>query len=351
MKVSRTYVISAVILAVALGVLTSFQACSPGFSVIVPKVANNGSSGGGGGTIVPLTVSYLIPTASFDTLSRSGFNDFAEKTEAANFWDYVPRYPLFSYGAAKRRWLYLPPNTQIDNRNPDAWIFPQGTVIWKLFSMNGRKVETRILEKMAAGTGFAAWRASVYLWKADQSDADLLKTNTFYALAPAEKMVYEAGNIEATYRVAMPNQCVTCHQNAGDGSLGFNYLQLSSATNPRNPITLSQKKILTNSVVAFDEILGTDLQKAAIGYIQGNCAHCHSGNGPGPHDFKHRSTVMSATSEAILISASASAGLINPKSSTTSRLYLRPAAGTMPPNTITADPNGYTAIGAWIDAM
>lgn len=350
MKVSRQYLISGSVLIAALGVLGSFQACSPGFSVIMPNVSNNGS-GGSAGPANGFTVSYTIPTASFETFSSSGFNEFSDKTTSTNFWDYVPRYPLYSYGSQKRRWLYLPPNAQINNANPDAWIFPKGTVLWKLFSLNGRKVETRMLEKMGDGSGFANWRASVYMWRADQSEADLLKNNTFYSLTSAEKLVYEAGKIEATYRAAMPNQCVTCHQNATDGSLGFNYFQLSSRTNPRNVILLSQSGVLTNKVSNFDEILGNDLQRAAIGYLQGNCAHCHNGSGPGPHDFKHRSSVFSANDEPVLLSGLMSVGLITRGSKETSRLYLRPAAGTMPPQTISADPSGYTAIGAWIDQL
>lgn len=345
---TRKNVISGIVLVVALAVIASFQACSPGFTALTPAINN---SSGGRANDAPVTLSYLIPSASFTTLSQSGFNDFAEKTGVANFWEYVPRFPLFSYGAAKRRWIYLPPNTPINNANPDSWVFPKGTVLWKLFSLNGRKVETRILEKIADAAGLSSWRTSVYLWRADQTEADLLTINNFYQQPAADKLKYEAGAVEAVYKVAMPNQCMTCHQNAADGALGFNYFQLSNANNPKNVIALSQSKILTNTVVNYDEILGTDAQKAAIGYLQGNCAHCHSGAGPGPHDFKHRSTVTSAAREAVLISASLSAGLITPGDKAASRLYVRPSNGTMPPNTITADPVGYTAIGAWIDAM
>ncbi len=351
MRFSRQYVISGGVLATALAVLASFQACSPGFTVLTTPAASSSTSG----PPAPLVVSYIIPQNSFTTLSQSGFKDFSEKT-AVNFWEYSPQFPLFSFGSAKRRWFYLPPSTTVNNADPDAWVFPRGTVLWKLFSLNNRKIETRILEKIAEAPGIASWRVSVYLWRADQTEADLLVGNDFYTRTPAEKAVYEAGAVEAVYRAAMPNQCATCHRNAGDGALGFNYLQLSSPGNPKNVLALSRANILTNAVVAYDQILGTDAQKAAIGYIQGNCTHCHSGAGPGPHDFKHRSTVTSAANEATLVSATASAGLIVPRDKATSRLYLRPAglaASIMPPAafTITPDPLGYTAIGTWIDGM
>ncbi len=351
MRFSRQYVISGSVLITALAVLASFQACSPGFTVLTDGLKNTST----GGPPPPVVVSYLIPQNSFTTLSQSGFKDFSEIT-GVNFWEYTPQYPLFSFGSAKRRWVYLPPSTPVNNADPDAWVFPKGTVLWKLFSLNGRKIETRMLEKITEAPGFASWRVSVYLWRTDQTEADLLVGNNFYSGPPADRTPYEAGAVEAVYRVAMPNQCVTCHRNASDGALGFNYLQLSKPDTPKNILALSQAGVLTNAVMNYDQILGTEVQRTAIGYIQGNCAHCHSGTGPGPHDFKHRSTVTAGANEAILVSAAASAGLITPANKATSRLYLRPAglaATIMPPAafTITPDPVGYTAIGAWIDGM
>ena len=57
---------------------------------------------------------------------------------------FSPQYPLWSDGAAKARWIYLPPGTAIDTSDPDDWTFPVGTRFWKEFTFNGRKVETRL---------------------------------------------------------------------------------------------------------------------------------------------------------------------------------------------------------------
>src|SRR5262245_46418758 len=40
---------------------------------------------------------------------------------------FAPQYPLWSDGATKRRWLYIPPGKSIDAARPDAWEFPTGT--------------------------------------------------------------------------------------------------------------------------------------------------------------------------------------------------------------------------------
>ena len=64
---------------------------------------------------------------------------------------FAPQYPLWTDGATKRRWISLPPGTAIDGSDPDAWNFPAGTRLWKEFSFNGRRIETRYLERQADG--------------------------------------------------------------------------------------------------------------------------------------------------------------------------------------------------------
>src|SRR5262245_45194627 len=48
-----------------------------------------------------------------------------------------PRFELWSDGASKRRWIWLPPGTQIDTSDMDAWQLPVGTKLWKEFTRDG----------------------------------------------------------------------------------------------------------------------------------------------------------------------------------------------------------------------
>ena len=80
---------------------------------------------------------------------------------------FSPQYPLWSDGAEKRRWIRLPPGTRIDARNPDRWVFPVGTRLWKEFSL-GRRLETRMLERPREG-----WRFAPYVWTEDGTAAVL----------------------------------------------------------------------------------------------------------------------------------------------------------------------------------
>ncbi len=79
---------------------------------------------------------------------------------------YSPQYPLWSDGATKRRWIWLPPGTSIDAAQPDAWQFPPGTRLWKEFAM-GRRIETRFIERRADG----GWNYATYVWNEAGTEA------------------------------------------------------------------------------------------------------------------------------------------------------------------------------------
>ena len=78
---------------------------------------------------------------------------------------FEPRFALWSDGAAKQRWIALPPGTAVDASQPDAWRFPAGTRLWKTFSVDGRPVETRHLVVQADGRVEAA----TYVWHNGQA--------------------------------------------------------------------------------------------------------------------------------------------------------------------------------------
>jgi hypothetical protein len=139
--------------------------------------------------------------------------------------EFAPQYPLWSDGQAKRRWLHIPDGAAIDESNPDRWEFPAGTRAWKEFSRDGRKVETRFIERRADGS----WRYATYLWNEDGTHA---------TLAPADG-VPDRG-------IPSRADCVACHEGAPAPILGYSAVQLRTKLEP------------------------------AIGYLHGNCGHCHN---------------------------------------------------------------------------
>jgi mono/diheme cytochrome c family protein len=203
---------------------------------------------------------------------------------AAGSLPFAPQYPLWSDGAAKRRWLYLPPGASIDASRPDAWEFPPGTRAWKEFR-HGRRVETRFIERLADGS----WRYATYLWNADGSDA---------TLAPADGIADVAVPDAPGGRYALPSRgdCVACHEGAPVPLLGVSALQLSNDRDPLAPhaepvrpehqdlAALASRGLVRNLPASQLERppridAPTPTGRAALGYLHANCGHCHNAGG------------------------------------------------------------------------
>jgi hypothetical protein len=135
-------------------------------------------------------------------------------------WYYSPQYPLWSDGLTKKRWVYLPPGTTIDASNANAWGYPAGTRFWKEFSLNGRKVETRMMWKSPD----AGWVFATYVWNDEGTDA---------VLAPDDG-VPGVAEVAPGRRHGIPSRydCAACHGDGAAGPLGFNALQLSTDRDP-----------------------------------------------------------------------------------------------------------------------
>jgi hypothetical protein len=223
-----------------------------------------------------------LPQRLSDTGLYVAGSTTAVRTENLAF---SPQYPLWSDGAIKRRWLYLPPGSAIDASRPDAWEFPRGTRLWKEFGY-ARPVETRFIERLNDGS----WRYAAYVWNADGSDA---------VLAPSEGFTRHPvpGIPGGTYSIPARNDCRACHEGAAVPVLGVSALQLSPDRDPLAPHaerTSSDYIDLRGLVVGgllrnFPPALldrppsiaaRTPAERAALGYLHGNCGHCHNDVGP-----------------------------------------------------------------------
>jgi hypothetical protein len=193
---------------------------------------------------------------------------------------YSPQYPLWTDGAAKQRWIRIPAGTSIDATNPDDWKFPAGTKLWKEFSF-GRRVETRYMELLENGK----WAFATYVWNEDGSDATLAPSEGVRNATPIAEGV--SHDIPGYYN------CLACHGNRRNGVLGFNALQLSS---DRDPLALHavpaqenlyelprlvEEGIVQNLPASLQQtpprIFGASAtERAALGYLYGNCSHCHN---------------------------------------------------------------------------
>ena len=203
---------------------------------------------------------------------------------ATGVLEFSPQYPLWTDGAAKRRWISLPPGSVIDASDADAWRFPPGTRAWKEFS-SGRRLETRMIERAADGR----WRYAAYVWNAAGTEA---------LLAPPEGVTLSGvpGMPGGRYRVPSREDCVACHEAAPARLLGFSTLQLSPDRDPLAPrATPAPAGSLLPDLAARGWLSGlpadlvavapridgrTPEERAALGWLHGNCGHCHNNRGP-----------------------------------------------------------------------
>lgn len=226
-----------------------------------------------------------------DDLACTGlYSDFAAKTVAADNKPYKPGVVLWSDGADKQRWIYLPPGQKIDTSDMDQWRFPVGTKIWKEFSFGGKRIETRLYVKTDVATldgSPGEWEWGTYQWSDDQSKATQVTDG-----------VSDAG--PNGYSIPSHADCLQCHNGSvNDRPLGFEAvgLGMAGATGETLQQLQTEDRLTVNppstTVKIPDDGKGS---QDALAYLHMNCGvSCHN---PNPHAFcaiSHLDMRLSAT--------------------------------------------------------
>lgn len=217
------------------------------------------------------------------------FRDAAGREPNAGVVSYDIATPLYSDGALKFRYLYLPRGTQARYRPLGAFDFPVGAVLIKSFGYAAdmrrpdadvRLIETRLLIRRAEG-----WVARAYVWNEAQTEARLAPAG---AIVPAS-FVDEGGRQRALdWAVPNVNQCRGCHELDGAFvAIGPSARNLNRAyAGAANQLAAWREAGLVDALPQDAPALPNayaeeaPLAARARAYLDVNCAHCHNPAGP-----------------------------------------------------------------------
>jgi hypothetical protein len=216
-----------------------------------------------GNVMAPPPPATLSATGLFTGLNSDGSLKLAAGVEP-----FEPKYALWSDGASKARWVYLPPGEKIDTSDPDHWSFPTGTKFWKEFAVAGKRVETRLIHKY--GPGADDYLFAAYQWKAGDAGGA-----TDATLANPDDGVLSANG--TSHDIPPQKDCVTCHGPLREHVLGFGALQLAHTKPGVNDTTLERGARFARPLPSNLEFPGSDAKsRDALGYLHANCGNCHN---------------------------------------------------------------------------
>jgi hypothetical protein len=203
------------------------------------------------------------------TLECTGlYANIAKKALAKGVEAYAPSTPLWSDGAEKERWILLPEGEKIDATDPNEWKFPVGTKLWKQFSWKGKRVETRLWQKVRP----TFWVKATYAWGDDDTTALQSKGGDIF-LASGD-----------SYHIPTADECEDCHRGRSDRILGFEQpsLGLPGATGYTLPKLVADDRISPAPKSTALEIGddGTGVAGPAMAWLHVNCGVCCHNDNP-----------------------------------------------------------------------
>lgn len=204
-------------------------------------------------------------------LSEFGFfADAGAQVPAAGVMPYRLNTPLYSDGAEKLRFIYVPKGAKAFARGENLLDLPVGTALIKTFAFpvegKRRLIETRVLLHRADG-----WLALPYLWNEEQTEARL-------AVAGARLDLVTPRGEAISYRVPNKNQCKECHGLDGvvtpigpkARNLSHDWLQDMVSAGYLDAIPQD-----ADQLPLWEDRESVAVVKVARAYLDVNCAHCH----------------------------------------------------------------------------
>lgn len=261
---------------------------------------------------------------------------------AVGLFDYEVKVPLWSDGARKDRYVFVPPGARIERSGTNGdYVFPPGTTFVKHFATEqdpNVPIETRVITLKDDGT----WGFATYVWNDD---------GTTELNARPRKIT--KGGVE--YRIPSEQECKMCHGESGSVR-GFHGRQLNftNSSGENQLEVLAGLKIFANTAAELREVvalndpadatLSTDGRARA--YMDVNCSTCHNPEGP---DKANLLDLRLDAADTKLLSG----GKVVPGKPNDSILWQRITAETerMPLISLRSDPLGLDVLKAYVEQM
>jgi uncharacterized repeat protein (TIGR03806 family) len=217
------------------------------------------------------------------------FTDAGGRAPNAGVIAYELNTPLYSDGALKFRYLYIPLGAQAGYRDDGVFEFPIGAVLIKTFAFaadmtrpdeNLRLLETRLLIRRAEG-----WATLPYVWNDAGTEALLSPVGADLDVRFSDE---HGQQVALNWAVPNRNQCKGCHDRAGAITpIGPSARNLNRNHDGQSQLALWLEAGLLDRLPAdapraanaYDPASGT-IEARARAYLDVNCAHCHNPEGP-----------------------------------------------------------------------
>ena len=242
-------------------------------------------------------------------LSQTGlFESTKDHKPAPGLIPYSVNSPLWSDDAHKDRFIAIPGNAQVQYVKDDNWLFPEGSVLVKTFSIDmeegnpasRRRLETRLMTLQSGPQGREQWAGYTYIWNDEQTDAKLLGKDVLRETYTIRDASAPGGTREKTWYYPSRTDCMICHNEKARFVLGLNTLQmnrehdyaggLDNQLRTLDHIGIFEKPLraepgkLPRLVDPSDE--SHTVAERARSYLQSNCAMCHRSGGGGNADIQ-----------------------------------------------------------------
>jgi uncharacterized repeat protein (TIGR03806 family) len=202
------------------------------------------------------TPTSLLATKCFDLSSPSGI--------VAGAIGYDVTTPLWSDGATKDRFVVVPRGAKISARPDGDYLFPVGTVAVKSFSVDGKRIETRLLVQH----DIEDWVGYSYAWNEAGTDAELVSGNRVVPLAGGKSWYFPSSA-----------DCSACHTPAAGYTIGLEAKQLMGKGDALDRLEAELRAPIDHStivpLVPVDAPPPATNEARARSYLHANCSMCH----------------------------------------------------------------------------